>query len=345
MIKHDLKKLAISQSLLSPTSLPEAFKKLKFIQADPIRSPAHAQDLILHHRVKDYKVGDLEEKYSELGLEEDFLYAHGFMTKEVWSLLHPRSKVELTDFDKKVLEVVKELQIINPKDLVQHFGSQSEMNWWGGKSQATRMSLERLHYYGQIKISGREKGNRIYSYLNPEDSGLDPQERMEKLILTIVGILAPVSNVTLRQALHRVRGHFGPTQTAVKKLINEGQLKVEKIDGIEYLWPSSLEVENNISEEVRFLAPFDPVVWDRVRFEHLWGWAYRFEAYVPKAKRIRGYYAMPLLWRGEIIGWVNIDKMGNADIGFIFSRPKEKKFEVELEKEIERLKKFLRINE
>ena len=35
---------------------------------------------------------------------------------------------------------------------------------------------------------------------------------------------------------------------------------------------------------VRFLAPFDPVVWDRYRFEHLWGWAYRFEAYTPPAK-------------------------------------------------------------
>ncbi len=56
---------------------------------------------------------------------------------------------------------------------------------------------------------------------------------------------------------------------------------------------------------VRFLAPFDPVVWDRRRFEHLWGWPYRFEAYTPSAKRIRGYYAMPLLWCDRVIGWAN----------------------------------------
>ena len=58
--------------------------------------------------------------------------------------------------------------------------------------------------------------------------------------------------------------------------------------------------------QVRFLAPFDPVVWDRARFEHLWGWAYRFEAYTPVKKRVRGYYAMPMLWGDQI------DRMGQC---------------------------------
>jgi hypothetical protein len=47
-------------------------------------------------------------------------------------------------------------------------------------------------------------------------------------------------------------------------------------------------------------------VWDRRRFEHLWGWAYRFEAYTPAPKRVRGYYALPLLWRDRVIGWGNL---------------------------------------
>ena len=57
---------------------------------------------------------------------------------------------------------------------------------------------------------------------------------------------------------------------------------------------------------VRFLAPFDPVVHDRDRFELLWGWTYRFEAYTPAPKRKLGYYAMPLLWRDRVIGWANL---------------------------------------
>ena len=59
-------------------------------------------------------------------------------------------------------------------------------------------------------------------------------------------------------------------------------------------------------ERVRFLAPFDPVVWDRRRFELFWGWAYRFEAYTPVRKRKLGYYALPLLWRDEVLGWANL---------------------------------------
>ena len=59
-------------------------------------------------------------------------------------------------------------------------------------------------------------------------------------------------------------------------------------------------------DAVRLLAPFDPVVWDRRRFELFWGWAYRFEAYTPAPKRVRGYYALPLLWRDRVIGWGNL---------------------------------------
>ncbi len=57
---------------------------------------------------------------------------------------------------------------------------------------------------------------------------------------------------------------------------------------------------------VRLLAPFDPVVWDRRRFEMLWGWPYRFEAYTPVTRRKLGYYALPLLWRDRVIGWGNV---------------------------------------
>ena len=77
-------------------------------------------------------------------------------------------------------------------------------------------------------------------------------------------------------------------------------------------------------EIVRLLAPFDPVVWDRRRFELFWGWAYRFEAYTPASKRQRGYYALPLLWRDRVIGWGNVSvKNGelHADIGYVGGAP------------------------
>jgi uncharacterized protein len=96
---------------------------------------------------------------------------------------------------------------------------------------------------------------------------------------------------------------------------------------------------------VRLLAPFDPLVWDRRRFELLWGWAYRFEAYTPPAKRVRGYYALPLLWRDQVIGWGNVAYAGgalSADLGYVAGKaPRDAAFKRALADELERMRCFL----
>src|SRR5690349_24729027 len=90
----DLKQLrayAISQSLFPQTTLKAAIRRLGFVQADPIRAPARAQDLILRHRVKSYHAGDLECRYTTLDIEEDFFVNYGYVTRSLQSLMHPRS--------------------------------------------------------------------------------------------------------------------------------------------------------------------------------------------------------------------------------------------------------------
>jgi len=67
----DLRRFAVSRSLFPPTTLGEAVRRPGFVQADPIRAPARAQDLTLRHRVNDYLAGDLERQYSQLDVEED----------------------------------------------------------------------------------------------------------------------------------------------------------------------------------------------------------------------------------------------------------------------------------
>src|SRR6267142_961856 len=79
----DLRHLAVTQSLFTPTTLKRALHRFGFVQADPIRAPARAQDLILRHRVKDYRAGDLERRYTKLGVEEDFFINYGFVPRSV----------------------------------------------------------------------------------------------------------------------------------------------------------------------------------------------------------------------------------------------------------------------
>jgi len=130
----------------------------------------------------------------------------------------------------------------------------------------------------------------------------------------------------------------------LNSLVNAGELQQQMIDGVSYVLPAQEKTQNNVRRDVRFLAPFDPLVWDRRRFEHFWGWPYRFEAYTPKAKRLRGYYAMPLLWVDAVVGWANVGIVKGdlqVELGFVEKRPREKDFGLELDAEIARLKDFL----
>ncbi|MGH9145009.1 MAG: DNA glycosylase AlkZ-like family protein, partial [Vicinamibacterales bacterium] len=117
-------------------------------------------------------------------------------------------------------------------------------------------------------------------------------------------------------------------------------------EGLEWYWPTDETIDAvTPAEAVRFLAPFDAVVWDRRRFELLWGWPYRFEAYTPVTKRVRGYYALPLLWRERVIGWGNVAVNHGAlrvELGYVSGRPpRERRFRQSLDEELERLRLFL----
>ncbi|HYR89357.1 MAG TPA: crosslink repair DNA glycosylase YcaQ family protein [Terriglobia bacterium] len=336
---------AISQSLFPQTTLKAAIRRLGFVQADPIRSPARAQDLILRHRVKAYRAGDLERRYASLDIEEDVLYAYGFLSRTIWQLLHPRNLRGMSKLEKKVLDVVCRFGAMHPRELEAHFGKARVINAWGGYSKATTHALDHLHYRGLLRIARRENGIRVYEAAPSPREPMSPTERLRKLVMAIANILAPVPERSLHANIARYRG-LGNPRAILNDLLDSGELEKQMIDGITYLWPHSGIAHEEAPRSVRFLAPFDPLVWDRQRFEHLWRWPYRFEAYTPAAKRLRGYYAMPILWCDSVIGWANARVEGkrlNVEVGFVEKRPRDSDFQSELDAEIGRLETFLRL--
>jgi uncharacterized protein YcaQ len=349
---QDLRRQAIATSLFKPTTLRRAVERMGFVQADPIRAPARAQDLILRHRVKDYRVGDLERRYHRLGLEEDRFYAHGFLPRSIWRLLHPRvPKRPLTAFEKRVLDVAQSLERIHPTHLEKHFGRGRTINDWGGQSKATTRALASLHYRGHLRVAGRKKGIRVYAPVPPHSAHPDSAERHRQIVLAVVAALEPISVRSLKKALGQllIRGADLVTlKSIVTKLIESGELAHATVDEIRYVWRAETVARNTESKSVRFLAPFDPLVWDRDRFERFWGWPYRFEAYVPAPKRKLGYYAMPLLWRDDVIGWVNASKQNGkltVEAGFTKAKPRESAFREEFHAEMTRLQTFLQERE
>jgi uncharacterized protein len=339
---------AIASTLFPATTLRRAIGKIGFIQADPIRSPARAQDMILRHRVSHYRAGDLDRNYRALKLEEDYLYAYGFMPIETWQLLHPRTRRALTSGEQKVLDIVSNQKRLHPRELQTQLGKSVEVNAWGGYSKSTTRTLEKLHYLGLIRIAGRENGIKMYQRAAITHEPIDPAERLRRLVMLVASILTPSLESSLRTVVHRLR-YTAPDlpgrKSAVTSLLKSGALESTLADGVRYVWPAGRLRRGEPEEVVRFLAPFDPLVWDRRRFEHFWGWPYRFEAYTPLAKRKLGYYALPLLWKADVIGWVNVLRRGKEitiEPGFVPGRrPSGKAFQHAFEAESERLRSFL----
>src|SRR5262245_6098604 len=126
MILDDLRRFAIARSLFPPTTLPRAVERLGFVQADPIRAPARAQDLTLRHRVRDYRAGDLEQRYTRLAIEEDVFINYGFVSKTLHALMHPRAAQTGWSRARKaraeaVLRFVHERGTVHPRDVDSRF--------------------------------------------------------------------------------------------------------------------------------------------------------------------------------------------------------------------------------
>lgn len=349
----ELRRQAVLRSLFPPTDLRSAIEQLGFVQADPMAAPARAQDLILRHRVQAYHVGDLERQYPDLDLIEDALHLYGYMPARTLRLFHPRTgtwrvEQEHPALAGQVLEFVRTNGPVDFRAVAAHFDSPRTLGNWGSDAKATTKLLEMLHYRGLLRVVRRQGNTRWYGAVPPVVADGDPRERLRQLVLLLARLHAPVTLPNLKQVVRWLRWgapSLPGRQTAVEDLIRSGELVRAQVDGVSYVWPAEERVEGEPPPVVRLLAPFDPVVWDRDRFEHLWGWPYRLEAYTPADRRRFGRYALPLLWTDRVIGWANLGYQKGqleAQFGFVDGRPDDPAFERELEAELNRIIAFLR---
>ena len=336
-------------------ALAAALDRIGFVQADPIRAPARAQDLTLRHRVAGYRAGDLERLYPTLPIEEDFFINYGFVTRRVSALMHPRDGGGLlpSASNKKaqaLLAYVRERGEAHPREVDAKFAHGTTVNYWGGQSSATTRLLESMHYKGMLRVARRATGIRVYAahqHDPPCRSAAERHARLDALVDVVVRKYAPLPSTSLSAVVRRLQYAVPQWSHLITKALSRAKdrLAREKVDGETWYWPADESLPDPESPDtVRFLAPFDPLVWDRRKFEQLWGWAYRFEAYTPVKQRKWGYYALPLLWRDHVIGWANVSNRErlHVDVGFLSGRrPRDRAFTPAFDAEVERLRSFL----
>lgn len=349
---------AISRSLFRPTTLSAAIKRLGFVQADPMRAPARAQDLILRHRVRDYRAGELERRYPRLDIEEDCLVNYGFLPRDALRLLHPRTPRREWDAKARrqaaeLLEFVRRNGPTHPTDVLEFFSHHGRQpGYWGGELNVSTQLLDGLHYRGLLRVKRRDGGTRVYEAVEhplADDGPAARRARAEALLDKVVALYAPLPSASLGY-LVSLLGYGAPhlrdeTRLAFKQA--KARYGHAQVEGKTWFWPAD---ENPASRrhapdaQLRLLAPFDPVVWDRRRFSLLWGWTYRFEAYTPAAKRTMGHYALPLLWGERVHGWANLRVENGVlkhELGFVGPAPRGAAFKAALQEELQRVREFL----
>ncbi len=353
-----LRRYAIARSLFRATSLPRAIARLGFVQADPMRAPARAQDLILAQRVEGYRAGDLERRYPRLAIEEAFFVNYGFLPRETVDLLHPRGAPRSWDarmhaHAEEVLAFVRRHGPTRPKDVQAHF-DHGRIKRWGGDLNVSAHLLEGLHHRGLLRVERREAGTRVYQAIEhpPQDDSPEARQARAGLLLDIVvRLYAPLPAATLGYLCGLLR-HGVPHLAAETRQVQEhasSRYARARVDGLLWFWPrgeKGVAARHTVDDRLRFLAPFDPVVWDRRRFQLFWGWEYKLEAYVPAHKRRMGHYAMPMLWGERVVGWANlkvVDGRLRHELGFAGPRPRGSAFQRALDEALQRMQEFLEL--
>ena len=198
----------------------------------------------------------------------------------------------------------------------------SSMHWsgnWHKKSQAARSVLEQLYTDGTLVIH-HKKGSRKYydlaeKYLDPEllqaENPCEGEELLRWRVLRRIGAVGLLWNKN-STAFLGIPLNAESRKKVFSDLEESGKISAVLVDGITapffyraedaLLMQAILNGETDRRPRLEFIAPLDPMLWDKNMIAALWDFRYSWEIYTPAAKRKYGYYTLPVLWGEQFIG-------------------------------------------
>lgn len=191
--------------------------------------------------------------------------------------------------------------------------------WYGGKP--ARQALDHLWSRGDIMVARRESGfQRVYDLTErviPAEHLAHIPDEAERRRHFMTGSLRALGVATPRWVADYFRNWARPHQVpkasklGLEELAAEGLAVPVQVEGINEptfldaaLLPrlADLRAGRGKPALTTLLSPFDNLVWNRNRDEALWDFHYRIEVYTPAPKRVYGYYSLPILHRGKLVG-------------------------------------------
>ncbi|MGW7056395.1 winged helix-turn-helix domain-containing protein [Streptomyces sp. NPDC054887] len=208
--------------------------------------------------------------------------------------------------------VIKQLRAEGPLTATDLGGAKNKGEWWDWSE--SKVAVERALMYGEVVCVERRGWKRVYDLAEravPDavyHDDLDDTECLRRLVRLAgrslgVGTRADIADY------HRLKGE------QVDAVIAESGLVPVEVEGwAKAAWadPEALASTPRGRHRTTLLSPFDSLIWDRPRTERIFGFTHRLEAYVPKPKRLHGYFAMPLLAGGRLLGRVDPAREGQT---------------------------------
>jgi uncharacterized protein len=321
-------------------------RRMGVLQIDSISVIARSPYLVLWSRIGEYDPVWLDELLAEGALFEYWSHAACFIPIEDYGL-YRRLMLGKTDKTRAWMEAhpdaleqvmvrIRQDGPVRSAEFVRTDGKAG--GWWEWKPE--KRALEHLFAAGELMISRRENFHRVYDLrervlanaLPDWEDALAPNEQEVRRALALKAVCA-LGVAPARWVSDYFRTPKKGVAGLLEELAEEGSLlraTVENSSETAYVHPDNAKVAERIlsgtlrSSVTTLLSPFDPVVWDRARASELFGFDYKIEVYTPAAKRRYGYYSLPILHDGALVGRLDAKahrKQGTFEVKAIHLEP------------------------
>jgi uncharacterized protein YcaQ len=302
----------------------EAIRYHGYIQIDPIDVCGKMHDLILRNRVQNYQRDDLLKTVYQKKQRAFFEHYVGVLVAlpvEDYRYILPSMKRRRTsdrysgaldaDQKKMALKIIDRIRAEGPLSSSDFEDSGTSQTGWGTMGTLAKTTLDKLFFHGRLFIARRDSFRRVFDLperILPEDilatKPATPTEIKRWLILV---------RLRQRRLVTLTNAHVKLVKDLVTKVTLEGHAPF-------YCLNEDCEKLKQAAEMTgkggipHLVAPLDPIIYDRKVTKRLWDFDYTWEVYTPPAKRVRGYYALPILSGTRIVGHVDpkVDRKANV---------------------------------